>query len=137
LHPPTARIRCAPRRALSWPALLLSWALAWLVLLPFAQAADIAPASENVHVVNAEAPEHPGSRPGGDEAVRPGWEAPSETDVAAIEPLPDRESDPTTVTPAARRHGQPVRRIALASGGDSRFRPRGCLPPHGHAPPRA
>nr|WP_295379816.1 hypothetical protein [Pseudoxanthomonas sp.] len=73
----------------------------------------------------------------GGEDARPGWQAPAPAELMAIEPLPDRESDPTAGPMPARRHAMPFRRHLAVIDGEIRFRPDGCLPPHGHAPPRA
>ncbi|MGX5732247.1 hypothetical protein ACWKWK_17170 [Pseudoxanthomonas beigongshangi] len=117
--------------------MLLSWVLAWLVMLPFAQATSTFPPAETVHAAGLCTWAAPIALAEDGEHGKSGWQAPAQTELAALEPLPDRESDPTAGTMSAPRHAMPFRRQATVVHGDIHFRPDSCLPPHGHAPPHA
>jgi hypothetical protein len=132
LRPSSSPVHRADPRALSWPA-LLSWALLWLVLLPFAQAT----AGETAPAFDPGAPAGLAIHADDGEDAHPRWQAPAQAEPAAIEPLPDRESDPSAGAMPAPRHGMPFRRHAAVDRDDIHFRPDNCLPPHGHAPPHA
>ncbi len=110
---------------------MLAWALIGLLLLPFPQAAKASSPGEPAAVP----PPASASLADDGDVSAPAWQAPAESDPTVIEPAPDRESDPTAGAAAIAWHGRVPRRHASVIDGDIRFRPDGCLPPHGHAPP--